>query len=137
MNLETKRNAIMNSVSGGGLYNVLKDTTWYDGYIDASGNLVASNPNGEKTTDFIDLGNNNAYLFYTEVNSSSQKWCGIAFYDSTKRAIQRNAGNTLTSGDVLPSNAQYIRFSYRTFGDSQALANLIEVDTTDTIYVGD
>ena len=33
--LETKRNALLNSVaSGGGLYNVLKDTTWYDGYID-------------------------------------------------------------------------------------------------------
>ena len=134
--LETKRNALMNSVASGGFYNVLKDTTWYDGYIDSGGGLIPSNPNGEKTTDFIDLENYNAYLFYTEVNSSSQKWSGIAFYDSTKRFIQRNAGNVLTSGDVLPSNAQYIRFSYRSYGDSQALANLIEVDKTDTIYVG-
>lgn len=137
MNLETKRNALMNSVaSSGGLYNVLKDTTWVDGYIDGNGRLIASNPNGEKATDFIDVGNNNVYVFYTEVNSSSQKWMGIALYDSTKRFIQRSADNVLTMGKILPSNAQYIRFSYRTYGNSQALANLIEVDTTDTIYVG-
>ena len=128
----------MNSVASGGLHNILADTTWSSGFLNASGVVVSAGATTkEQVTDFIDVGTATALIFYSEVNSTSQKWIGISQYDSNKTHLGRRVVNDTMVGFVFEPSTQYIRISFRTYGDSQALANLIDVDTTDTIYVGD
>ena len=121
------------------LYDISKEIR---GYISATGSLVQpSQSTNEKTSDFIKVDNTKpVYVFfyvpnYTEKESGLGYWSAIAEYDANKDFLNRyNMSNsTLIDTFILDNdykilkykytvrtNVQYVRLTYRQYGDINA-----------------
>ena len=94
-----------------------------DGYFSTSGNIDAQTGNKEKyTEDYIAF--NPAEVVYIEVALTENKsmWARWCFYDKNKNFISAYTSEQTWSKKqiytaTMPSNAYYIRVSFRTHGD--------------------
>ena len=114
------------------------------GFLASDASISTPNAtNKEVTTDYIDISAyQNKKLYILLEIPSSKPWIGIMFFNSSKTKINsRITGDTGASGYTgyaceqryntytlcaspiltVPSNAVYIRFSFRTFGAAKAL----------------
>ena len=114
--------------------NILKTTTWVDGYITASG-IHAPTDQLEITTDFITIDDSTEYRFrlsharYTD-GTENVPWIGIATYDANRTYLRRTTVSTSINVDddkeyfeytlVPNSGERYIRVSFRSFGNYSA-----------------
>ena len=107
--------------------NLCQDlSTWVDGFINASGNVItdaSSVINQEKTSQFIDItGIENITFSYPGGFPSIEgtaAWRGMAFYDETEAFISRTAIATSTALSLsVPENTKYVRATFRTFGNT-------------------
>lgn len=103
--------------------------SYASGYIDDDGNIVPRTYNFEVYTDYIPYTHNKIGVI-CQCDNANPMWASCAFYDSSKNHIITtrvvNAGATkIASGFVsVPSNAAYVRVSYRTFNDTTARTSL-------------
>ncbi len=110
---------------------------WLKG--DGSGEIVAQDVNGERTTDFIRIYtdgssssswfNSFPYVFKYNVSLSDGQasWASWQFYDSNKQPVgglqgygqvNDSSGNwSKTSEITVPTNVAYIRLSFRSYGN--------------------
>lgn len=114
--------------------NILKTTTWVDGYITSSG-IHAPTEQLEITTDFITIDDATEYRFrlsharYTD-GTENTPWIGIATYDANRTYLRRPTVSTPINVDddkeyfeytLIPeSGEKYIRISFRSFGSYSA-----------------
>lgn len=128
------------------------NTSLVTGYLNSNDSIGSQNAtNKEVTTDYIDISSyvgKDIYAFCQTVNSKS--WVAWRFYTSSKATIGSRGAAEIGSAGVtgagvealtsvkcllattvvsVPNNAQYVRFSWRTFGDSKLCA--VEKDTLD------
>lgn len=114
--------------------NILKTTTWVDGYVTASG-IHAPTAQLEITTDFITIDDTTEYKFrlsharYTD-GAENTPWIGIATYDADRTYLRRQTLSTPINVDndkeyfeytLIPNSGEkYIRISFRSFGSYSA-----------------
>lgn len=114
--------------------NILKTTTWVDGYITSSG-IHAPTDQLEITTDFINIDDATEYRFrlsharYTD-EAENTPWIGIATYDANRTYLRRPTVSTPINVDddkeyfeytLIPNSGEkYIRISFRSFGSYSA-----------------
>ena len=114
--------------------NILKTTTWVDGYVTASG-IHAPTAQLEITTDFITIDDTTEYKFrlsharYTD-GAENTPWIGIAIYDANRTYLRRPTVSTPINVDndkeyfeytLIPNSGEkYIRISFRSFGSYSA-----------------
>ena len=100
-------------------YNALK------GYLTTGGTRTEDQAETNRTTDFIEVGNN-AYITITtemEVPSNTAQWQALCFYDSSKVLIGTRHVKTGGTASIqtftyaIPSGAIYFRASSRVFND--------------------
>ena len=100
-------------------YNALK------GYLTTGGARTEDQAETNRTTDFIEVGNN-AYITITtemEVPSNTTQWQAFCFYDSSKVLIGTRHVKTGGTASIqtftyaIPSGAIYFRASSRVFND--------------------
>lgn len=98
-------------------------STWVSGYIDAQGNLQsASSVQQEKTTPYIEIDGSNYVCTSDFTDGTIGRWKAAAYYTADKTFISRatsydNGSWSLSS----PSNAAYIRLSFRTYGENKEI----------------
>ena len=135
---------------GGGTSQTLtnifpSNTSLVAGYLNSNDTIGAQNAtNKEVTTDYIDVSSyigKDIYAFVQTVNSKT--WAAWRFYTSAKATIGSRGTAEIGSSGVtgagaealngvkcifastvvtVPNNAQYVRFSWRTFGNSKLCA---------------
>ena len=125
MNLETKRNAIMNAIASGKLTNLIPDNlTWSNGYYNSGGGVT---PDTSSTlcmneSEYIDIDTTQNYRLVIITEDTQNQWAGICEYSSTGTFIKRE---TPISNDVHSIRFSYtykirnpkIRVSLRTYGE--------------------
>lgn len=102
--------------------NMLNPATCQRGYIEGGGGIHVPQAYQELYSDYIKVKPDTTYTFSGTVNNSSDKWCGIAYYDKDKNFIIRQAVTTGTGehfsiGYRTPSNAVYVRCTWRNYSD--------------------
>lgn len=119
---------------------------WVDGYIDVRGGIALSDPTRqEKTSPFIKIEPNTSYTYVYQTGSFPPvAWWSVGFYDESQQFISRPAGQTTFES---PSNAEYCRLSFRTYGEQYNVMftkgttppdHYIPYYNTETpIYIGD
>ena len=121
--LETKRNALMNAIQSGGFNNLLENVSWANGYFDRSGNVASPSSTQLEVycEDYIEVEPDSYYIWQMEYGRSVSTWATYTCYDSDKNYISRpDLPTTSNEYKVLtfktPSNAYYIRPTFRTYG---------------------
>ena len=115
--------------------DILKTTTWEEGYIDAGGSVHAPTAQQEIASDFIAIDVSTIYRMrlkhsrYTE-SAENSPWLSIASYDSDRHFVRRPAVSTAVYKDddseylemlfTPESGEASIRVSFRSFGDYSA-----------------
>ncbi len=115
--------------------DILKTTTWEEGYIDAGGSVHAPTAQQEIASDFIAIDVSTIYRMrlkhsrYTE-SAENSPWLGIASYDSDRHFVRRPTVSTTVYKDddseylemlfTPESGEASIRVSFRSFGDYSA-----------------
>lgn len=111
--------------------------TWERGFIDREGNIDYPSPTYQEKSSsyiYIKVFSSIVYSFPNgfPTGESNAPWRAIAFYDKNLTFLNRIAGNSsaIISASI-PSNAAYIRLSYRTYGNenSPMLNEGIEAET--------
>lgn len=116
--IETNKNGILSLEKLVG-----NDYSLTNGYINASGDLIApSTTNKEVTTSFIPVIKGQVMNVTIEFNQARSAWCAFCLYDENETFIRRIAYTTETTDSktwtyTVQSNVAYVRLSYRTFGD--------------------
>lgn len=126
------------SISGGGgqtrSANILNGVGLNAGYLNQSG--VPQPQDGTKLevyTDEVDVSNyvGQALNLYVFTQTVGTQWLGCCFFDAshaiigTRQNIQAAPNMKGAVFDVsVPSGAKYVRFSWRTFGDSHYAASV-------------
>ena len=110
---------------------------WVGGYIDANGTLVPpAEPTWAMTSPYIAAAANNKYTFSYRLSVAEPAqgyWCLISFFDANKQFIYRRARTTqCTLTETAPSDAAFIRLSFRTYHAAQNVR--LEVGSTATAY---
>ena len=142
MNLETKRNALMNAVASGQLTNLLANTTWQSGYFAYNGSISGSGvPKEMYESEYIDLDSSETYVLLISTPNLSENWIGIGTYNNDGTWKSRLNTSDVKTTSYRFNNQSKIRVSFRTYGNSYALLctqteyeNFI---TSNGIYVGD
>jgi hypothetical protein len=125
--LETKRNAIMNSVSGG-ISNLLDGVEYLEDYFINSSGVITPNPTPETKVivfDYIEIEPNARYIYRDIFDTSQLQYTHYAMYDENKNLLGTrttivnsvNADKHSAILTVTNASAKYIRLNPRTFGD--------------------
>jgi len=102
------------------------------GYVNAADGTVngANSTELERITDFIEVEPNQTYWMQNEVDllTGQYIWNGVGIYDSNKAYITRPSITSQATANgtlfkewkiVMPSNAKYVRASFRTYGNAR------------------
>lgn len=139
MNLDNKKKTmLMSAIRGGQITNLLKNSTWLDGYYGRNDVITQPTYNKEKyEPEYIELTPNHRYLLINQTSGRNPFWSRFNFYDSSKNYIDINTLSMFNDTrqnfvvwqfNTTPS-ACYARFSLRTFGDIDvALIDADEVE---------
>lgn len=115
---------------------------WGNGYVSVNGAITHIHLYyEEKFSTFIEIKPNAVYLFGIDGNAfptgSGGAWLGIGLYDDEQHFIKR-VTSTSTNPYIFstPSNAKYVRLSYRSYGELwEPMLN--ERSFSTPIYIGD
>lgn len=140
--------------------NVAHNQMWQgliDGYQNPNGSISApGSVTQEKTSDFVEMEDASSDENYITVQikyaTANIAWACVCFFDANKVALSRPSFSSSSGGtdftwqvpkSSVPSNAKYMRFSARTYGDADIwisyaddTRNTTTVDISQTVYGG-
>ena len=107
--------------TGGGGYdissvNILDGVGVHAGYIKQNGEIAGATASKEMYTDLVEIPSGSTQLVFWAINTGGSPWTCVAFYDSSQAFVSRPTTASLT-GQSVPSNAAYFRFTMETKGD--------------------
>ena len=134
MNLETKRNAIMNAIASGQLTNLLADTTWVSGFLNANGGIDSTGTRAV-VSDYIEI-SGEYFLSISHTSNSISNYMLICYYDENKSFIaprdylaNSTAGTEIVRVSHNINNAKYLRVCYARQNATQITAGLYDITT--------
>jgi len=102
----------------------------HPGYIGSSGQYTPPTTNAEVYTDLIDCEYNQVFMVESVADELKTTWVAVSMYDAAMNFLSRtviNNGSFVYARDfftVNNSNAKYVSFTYRTFGDPDFVTNI-------------
>lgn len=113
-------------------YNLLNQNGFVSGYFSSTGVLAPSTERNEQTSPFLEIDASKSYtlqVFVTLSEISRSSWSAVSWFDSNQNFIKRDAFQeadvpkpdyyTYSHTVQPPSNARFVRASFRKFDDGK------------------